>query len=110
MKRRAFFLLVVAVLLIFIGCASPYAEQREALKDDYEAGKISAEQYYQLSATYDQMDQQRRAAIGRALQNVGSYEPKNYYPYAGDFKLMQNTNSTCSNGNNSSNNRIFLIN
>jgi hypothetical protein len=57
-------LAILSLLAVFVtGCQNSwYSAQREAIKADYAAGRLSPAEYYQAVAMYDKLDADRQAA------------------------------------------------
>lgn len=55
--------LIPLLCLLMVGCQNSwYSSQREALKADYTAGRLSPAEYYQAVAMYDRLDAERNQA------------------------------------------------
>lgn len=58
---------VIVMLVLVVGCTSPYQERKEMLLKAYQSGQLTAEQYFSLS---NQMEAQRSAALGALGQSL----------------------------------------
>jgi hypothetical protein len=63
-------ILLMIVLGALVGCAGG---QKQALKDAYARGELTAAQYYQLEFQRQADRQQAWQNVGQSLQNFGTY-------------------------------------
>jgi hypothetical protein len=64
-------LLCVTILLgVLIGCAGG---QRQALRQAYDRGELTAAEYYALEQRRSEVQSQKLLAVGQSLQNWANY-------------------------------------
>lgn len=64
---KTLLVVVIAMMVLVAGCASPYQQRQEGLLKAYESGKITAEQYFTLS---NQIESERRAGLAMLGQSL----------------------------------------
>lgn len=64
---KTLLIVVVAMMVLVAGCASPYQQRQEGLLKAYQSGQLTAEQYYTLS---NQIESERTARLGMLGQSL----------------------------------------
>lgn len=75
------FACIAYIMLVTMGCASPYQPQANALLASYQKGEITPNEFHQRATELESLELQRRAAISGAFNNLSVWGQNQQYLY-----------------------------